>query len=88
MCSRESRGLNFEASLLLLDAMWDDWFSHIVRDSFMVAAPARDVVAFCDASSPEGVAELRQVIRRVENGDHLLQPHLYRREDKTWQTIV
>lgn len=81
-------GGNFEASLLLLDAMWDDWFSHVVRDSFMVAAPARDVLAFCDASSSEGVDELRQVIRRVENGDRLLQPHLYRREDNSWQTIA
>lgn len=81
-------GGNFEASLLLVEPMWDDWLDHVVRDSFIVAAPARDVLAFCDASSSEGVAELRQVIFRVENGDHVLQPHLYRRVAKTWQTTA
>lgn len=81
-------GGSFEASLLLLDPMWDDWFGHAVRDSYMVATPARDVLAFYDASSSKGVNELRQVIRRGENGDHLLQPRLYRREDKSWQAIA
>ncbi|WP_175425752.1 DUF1444 family protein [Trinickia violacea] len=81
-------GGNFEASLLMVHAMWTDWYAHLVQGAFMVAAPARDVLAFCDASSADGVAELRQVIQRAENGDHLLHPHLYQRVGLEWQTIT
>lgn len=81
-------GGNFEASLLMIHAMWTHWYAHLVHDTFMVAAPARDVLAFCDASSADGVAELREVIRRVEGGDHRLPPDLYRRVGLEWQTFA
>ncbi|WP_175948145.1 DUF1444 family protein [Burkholderia pyrrocinia] len=80
-------GGNFEASLLLVHSMWSAWYAHLVKNTYMVAAPARDILAFCDASSTDGVAELRQVIQRVQNCDHRLHPHLYRRSGLEWHTI-
>lgn len=77
-------GGNFEASLLVVHAMWMHWYAHLVQDTFMVAAPARDVLVFCDASSTDGIAELREVIRRVQGGDHRLSPDLYRRVGLEW----
>jgi hypothetical protein len=64
--------------------MWTHWYAHLVQDTFMVAAPARDVLAFCDASSTDGIAELREVIWRVQGGDHRLSPDLYRRVGLEW----
>lgn len=81
-------GGNFEASLLVVHAMWMHWYAHLVHDTFMVAAPARDVLAFCDASSADGVAELREVIRRVQGGDHRLPPDLYRRVGLEWHKFA
>lgn len=81
-------GGNFEASLLLVNAMWTHWYGHLVQDTFMVAAPARDVLAFCGASSTDGIAELREVVRRVQGGDHRLPPDLYRRVGLEWHKFA
>jgi hypothetical protein len=75
---------NFEASLLLVDALWDKGLSHLAPNGFIAALPARDVLAFCDANLIEGVKELRQLIARLENGDHLLSPELFRRSRARW----
>jgi hypothetical protein len=51
-----------------------------------VAAPARDVICFCDSSSTEGLAELRAVIARVwPGGDHLLSDRIFERKDGRWR---
>jgi hypothetical protein len=64
---------NFEVSLLLSDALWDDASSEYAPHGFAVAVPARDVLASCDSASSEGVAELERVISRMfPDGDHLL----------------
>src|SRR5579864_9124433 len=63
---------NFEASILLLDKVWDMSLAEYVGEEFVVALPARDVLAFGDSSSPEAIAELRAIIGRLETGDHLL----------------
>lgn len=36
--------------------------------------PSHDILAFCDADSVEGLAELRDLIARIKNGDHMLSP--------------
>ncbi|HEX7910324.1 MAG TPA: hypothetical protein VF534_19850 [Paraburkholderia sp.] len=80
-------GGNFEASLLTLDVMWNHWFTHLAQEGFVAAAPARDLLAFCDASSAQGLVELRHVIERSGDSDHRLHPHLCRRIGTEWKTL-
>lgn len=76
---------NFEASLILVDGLWDQGLAHLAPNGFVAALPARDILAFCDANSAEGITELRQLVDRIKNGDHLLSRELYRRVDGGWQ---
>ncbi|HKP61883.1 MAG TPA: hypothetical protein VJV78_34365 [Polyangiales bacterium] len=77
---------NFEASLILLPELWDRDLARLLPHGGVAALPARDVLAFCDSESREGLAELRKVVDRVSHvGDHLLSEHLYQRSaDGTW----
>jgi uncharacterized protein YtpQ (UPF0354 family) len=76
---------NFEASLLLLDGLWDDRLTEYHGGHPAVAIPARDVLAFCDGRSPEGIASLRRIVARVwPDGDHLLSDGLFRRQERRW----
>ncbi|MGO1075578.1 DUF1444 family protein [Inquilinus sp. CA228] len=76
-------GGNFEASLILVDALWDEYLSHLAPNGFIIAIPNRDILAFCDAQSQPGVEQLRQIIGQVEGGDHPISPTLYRRDRST-----
>jgi uncharacterized protein YtpQ (UPF0354 family) len=72
---------NFEASLFLLEDLWQKELAHLVAESFTIALPARDVLAFCDSASDEGVAALREMVKEVsEGGDHLLTQSLFRKK--------
>lgn len=79
---------NFEASGLLLDELWDSMMCSLIDNSFVVAVPSRDVLAFCDSQSTEGIKTLQEVIRRTyaepENPNHLLSQDLYQRVDGKW----
>jgi len=77
---------NFEASVMLLDSVWDISFADKVRGGLVAAAPASDVLAFGDVSSAEAVAELRALMARVggSGADHLLASTLYRRHHASW----
>jgi len=79
---------NFEASLILLDELWNQRLSQLISGQFAVVLPARDVLAFCDASSSEGLAELKRIASRVAEGDHLLSSSLYRRQQSEWVPYV
>src|SRR5262245_49698568 len=59
-------GGNFEASLILLDDLWDRAFRQCVSGDYVVAIPARDLLAFCDASSESGLTELKAAIERAQ----------------------
>lgn len=75
-------GGDFEASLIMLDQLWDQHFRQFVSGEYAVSIPARDVLAFCDTSSEQGVRELHQLIDRITpNGDHLISSRLYVRQD-------
>ena len=78
----------FEASLILVDGLWDVSFAALAPHGIVAAIPARDILAFCDATSTEGLAELRQLIERVQGGDHLLTRDLYRRVGGRWEPLV
>jgi len=78
---------NFETSLMLLDELWTSRLRGYARDP-VVAIPARDVLAFCDAESAAGVSELRAVVKRTwPSGDHLLSESLYHRVDGVWRVL-
>ena len=80
---------NFEASVLLLDDVWDRALKDYTPRGVVVACPARDVLAFGDAGSEEALSELRGVVRRLRDagGDHLLTFSLYRRESGQWRAL-
>jgi len=70
---------NFEASMFLLQALWQRDLAGLVDEGYMVAVPARDIMAFCDMASEEGVATLKAMVERVhENGDHLISKNTFR----------
>jgi uncharacterized protein YtpQ (UPF0354 family) len=81
-------GGNFEASLLLLEKFWSEWYSQLAPNGYVVAFPARDMLAFGDASSAEAISELHQLCQRG-NGqfDHPLTNALYRREGSSWSPL-
>ena len=74
----------FEASMFLLERLWQKDFAGLVDKGYAIAAPARDVLAFCDIDSSEGKAELKRMIERVwHGGDHLLSRELFRVRKKS-----
>lgn len=76
---------HFEASLVLLDDLWDEALASYAPNGFIVALPARDVIAFCDAKSETGIAQLRDMVNRITaKGDHLVSQSLYQREGGAW----
>ena len=76
---------NFEASMILLDNLWDGPFRQFVSGQYAITVPTRDVLAFCDATSPVGLEELRTVAAMLKDSkDHPLSQSLYVREDGCW----
>jgi hypothetical protein len=81
-------GGNFEASLVLVDDLWDHRFRKRVAGRYAVAIPARDVLAFGDADDPAVRAELRAVIDRVwPTADHKLSSRLFTRGAGAWTAL-
>jgi hypothetical protein len=78
-------GGNFESSLLLMDDVWSQLEKEMPNGT-VAAVPARDVVAFCDLKSEEGISALKNVIARAEaeNVDHPITKSLLRREKTAW----
>ena len=79
---------NFEASLILIDGLWTQGVAHLVGAGFTAAIPTRDILAFCDSASLEGIHELHQVVARVSNGDHPLVSSLYQRKESGWVALA
>ncbi|MFC4104218.1 DUF1444 domain-containing protein [Paenibacillus xanthanilyticus] len=76
---------SFEASLLLLDDLWDGTLNDYAPSGYAVAFPARDVLMFSDIRSEEGIAQMRAVIERIwVNGDHLLSKAIWTRNAGKW----
>jgi uncharacterized protein YtpQ (UPF0354 family) len=75
----------FEASLMLLDDLWDDTLAHYTPNGAIVAIPTRDVLAFCDAKSLPGILELNQLVKRtIPKAKHALTAKLYYRQNGQW----
>lgn len=81
-------GGNFEASLILLDGLWNKSLRRLIKNDFIVALPARDILAFCDSKSERGRASLKQIVDRTwPRGDHLISRNLYRRSGNAWKAV-
>lgn len=75
---------NFEASLFVLESLWQRDLAHLVDKGYAICLPARDILAFCDIDSQEGMDMLRQMITRVfDGGDYLLSRTIFRIRKKT-----
>ena len=81
-------GGNFEASMLLLNEFWSEWFANLAPNGFVAAFPARDILAFGDAASDEAISELWAVCERVKGEvNHPLSPVLYQRISGCWEPL-
>jgi uncharacterized protein YtpQ (UPF0354 family) len=78
---------SLEASLILLDDLWDEGLRDYYETVPVIAIPTRDVLVFSDARSTEGIAELRAVIERAcdDGGEHLISRLLYARRAGRWE---
>jgi len=78
-------GGDFEASLILLDQLWEHQFRQFVAGEYAIAIPARDILAFCNSTSTQGLDELRQLIERVHaTSDHPISSRIYVRRQAHW----
>ncbi len=78
-------GGNFEASMILVDAFWEQVVPEFLPGPVVAAFPARDILSFGEAGSPAVMAELKAVIDRTfPSGDHLLSNKLYVRRERAW----
>lgn len=80
---------NFEASMILLDRLWDQLSEAHFPNGPIAALPARDVLGLCDADS-SAIDKLRATVQKMWEDDaaHLLARALYRRgPDGAWEPI-
>jgi len=76
---------NFEASLILLDELWDVTLRDYHGGEPVIAVPARDILCFSKSSSAAGIAEMRAAIERVwPTGNHLISRELFLRRGQQW----
>ncbi|EEM16268.1 MULTISPECIES: DUF1444 family protein [Bacillus] len=76
---------NFEASLIVLDDLWEHSLKEFVSNGYAVAIPARDILVFCDCNASNGIEKMRGIIEKVwEDGDHLLIDKILVRSEGKW----
>jgi uncharacterized protein YtpQ (UPF0354 family) len=78
-------GGDYEASLLLLDDLWQQQ-EPIVKGDLVAAVPARDVLLFTGSGFNVGLRELQAAVERVSmNGSYLISKTLLVRRDNAWE---
>lgn len=79
---------HFEASLVLLDQLWEGGLKKYLPTAPVVALPSRDICSFCDSQSAQGIEILKGVAERVsQGGDHLISPQLFTRREGRWLAL-
>ncbi len=81
-------GGSFEASMILIDELWEDSLDHFAPNGFIAVFPCRDILAFCDAESAVGIEQLRQIVTRAGEDDHQITPVPYYRSGSTWRSYA
>jgi uncharacterized protein YtpQ (UPF0354 family) len=78
----------FEASLMLLDGLWDGALAAHAPNGAVVAIPTPDVLAFCDFVSAQGLRELQALVRRTwPDATKRLTQTLYHRHGGRWMPL-
>jgi hypothetical protein len=79
-------GGEFEASLVLVDALWDGMLREYAPNGPIVTIPARDMCVFCDARSLEGLKRVRTVATQpLADPKYSLTQKLFARRDGRWR---
>ncbi|MDZ5609392.1 DUF1444 family protein [Bacillus pseudomycoides] len=79
---------SFEASLTVLDDLWDYSLKEFVSNGYAVAIPARDILVFCDCNASNGIEKMKSIIEKVwEDGDHLLIDKILVRSEGKWRYL-
>ncbi len=79
---------NFEASLLMVDELWEKLLRDQAGEEPVAAVPARDILCFCPSTLREGIGQLHGIVERVwEGGDHLVSRQLYTRRAGRWSPL-
>jgi len=76
-----------EACLVLLDGIWEALFADKTPNGAVVSIPTRDVLAFCDARSAEGIAALREANARLSDAKGAVFQGLLLRRDGRWSVL-
>ncbi len=80
---------SFEASLLLLDRLWETTLRETSGGEYVACIPSRDVLAYSNPNSMKGVRELRDIVERVwAEDDHLITRTLYMRNGGAWNPYM
>lgn len=84
-----TNGGNFEATMLLVDGMWEN-LKEVFKDDICVAVPARDLLFIAGRNSGAGREGLRGLVRKFfdeQETNGLLVRHIYAREDSKWVVV-
>jgi uncharacterized protein YtpQ (UPF0354 family) len=82
-----SAGNCYEASLLLLDDLWDELQKTVTGD-VVAGVPSRTMVLFTGIGSAEGIVAVRQRVREVYSTGHgPISQTLLRRVSGSWQVF-
>jgi uncharacterized protein YtpQ (UPF0354 family) len=74
-------GGDYEASLLLLDSIWDGGQMEVSGD-IVVAIPTRGVLLVTGSNDPNGITKVREIVQDAySNGAYRLTPQLFVRRD-------
>ena len=77
---------NFEASLLLVPEIWNEWLKEYCPGGYVAAIPARDILAVADRGNSEGIDKLVSIVDKIwPDSDHLLTKSLFHYESGTWK---
>jgi len=78
-------GGNFEATLLLIDSVWNQARTELTQDDVVAFAPSKDLLFFCAKNSHEGRSKLQSLRARIKSDGHLtLAPDFLLREGHKW----
>lgn len=89
-CGLARTGQDMEATLLLVDRVWDEMQPNF-RGKILVTVPRRDIVLMCDSADAAATAALQAQTREFfdeHQGPHRLSTQVMVRENGSWSLHV
>jgi uncharacterized protein YtpQ (UPF0354 family) len=80
---------HFDASLILVDSVWDEDLADFAPSGFVVGFPKKNILAFSDANFDVGPLQIQRIIEHVGGGDHPTATSLYYRDPvlRDWRSF-